>query len=69
MASCFILVHYALIDHAVDDRCGGYIACNGCFLVTFLNCFKDVLDVCAHLGAEAHVLKAPFLGLLCTFFC
>ena len=58
-----VLIHNALVDHAVDDRYGVFVGrlCGG--FVAGITGLDDVLDLGAHAGAQTHVVLASFLGL------
>ncbi len=63
MASSFVLVDDALVDHAVDDRHGVLVGCHGSILIAGITGLDDTLDFGTHQGAHAHVGLAGLLRL------
>jgi len=63
VASGFVLVDDALVDHAVDDRHGVLVGCCRSVLVAGITGLDDSLDLAAHEGAHAHIGLAGLLRL------
>ena len=63
MASRFILIDDALVDHAVDDRYGILISCYRSILVAGIAGLDDILDFGAQKGAQTHIVLTGLLPL------
>ena len=63
MASSLVLVHDALVDHAIDDRNSFFVGRHGSLFVAGVTRLDDILDLGAHQGALRHVVLAGLLGL------
>ena len=63
VASGFVLVDDALVDHAVDDRHGVLVGCCRSVLVAGITGIDDILDLGAHEGTHAHIGLAGLFRL------
>ncbi len=63
MASGFVLVDDALVDHAVDDRYGILVGRNSCVLVARITGVNDILDFATHQGAQTHIVLTGLFRL------
>lgn len=63
MASRLILIHDALIDHAVNDRNGFLVGGHGRFLVAGIAGLDDILNFGAQQRTLAHFVLAGLFRL------
>ncbi len=63
VASGFVLIDDALVDHAVDDRDGILVSCDSSIFIARIACVDDVLDFGAHQGAQTHIVLTGLLRL------
>jgi len=63
MSRCLVLGYDTFVDHAIDDRHGGFVSGYGAVFITGVTGPYDVLDLCAHHGAKAHIVLPGLLRL------
>jgi len=63
VASGFVLVDDALVDHAVDDRHSVLVGCCRSVFVAGITGLDDILDLGAQEGAHAHIGLAGLFRL------
>ena len=66
VASGLVLVDDALVNHAVDDGHGILVGCRGSVFVAGITGLDDILDLCPHEGAHAHIGLAGLFRLPCA---
>ena len=63
MASGFVLINDALVNHSVDNRYGVLVGRNSRIFVACIACVDDILDFGTHQGAQTHVVLTGLLRL------